>query len=185
MKLKKVAALSIVAFMLSATAAFAEHPGGFGIGGQFGYNVNSGNSGGALALNVPSIPIFWAINLDFGGSTADWNWSWFSLGVSGDKYIIDREIANMLGWYLGFGIGVGIQSGTYNVPSGYSSDLSYLWFNANVRMPIGISVMPIDFLEIYVQAVPQLGMAFGISGDSGGAGFDWGVGANLGIKVWF
>jgi hypothetical protein len=148
---------------LAGTFAYADHPEGFGIGVQAGASgaAGIGNYGGALSLKIPSIPIFWAIGAElFPG--------YMSVAVSGDKYLIDNEIASMLGWY--FGLGVGAHIGLGNT----------LGVAAAFRVPIGLSFQPLDMLELYLQAVPQIGLAI-LPGIGLWGNFWCG---NLGIRVW-
>jgi hypothetical protein len=53
--------------------------------------------------------------------------------------------------------------------------------NAGVRIPVGLSLQVLKKrLEIFLQAVPQLGFHAG-----GGTAFYWGVGIEGGLRVWF
>jgi hypothetical protein len=168
--MKRLVLVLFVFTILAAGTVFADHPGGFGIGvqgggggswegGGFGFN-----NGAAATLKLPSLPIFWAASLRI---IPDY----FFLGISGDKYLIDDVLVKNIGlnWYLGLGLGVDIGIG------------DILGLGVAARLPIGISWQPISLLEIYLQAVPQLGVAIlpGFYFPAGG----WG--AELGIRFWF
>jgi opacity protein-like surface antigen len=168
--LMKKLVLVLVLAILMAGAAFADHPSGFGIGVQGGGGGNwsgggFGSANTALTLKFPSVPIFWAIRADI------WK-DYFGLGVSGDFYFIDSEIAPSIGlnWYLGFGLGVGLWGFNDNLGLGVSA-----------RLPIGLSWQPIDLLEIYLQVVPNLGVQIlpDVHFPYGGWGGD------IGIRFWF
>jgi hypothetical protein len=164
---KFVIALIFAAVIVTGTA-FADHPKGFGIGVQGGTSSNWAGggfyNGGALSLKLPSMPIFWAIRLDA--------WSnYFSLNVSGDKYLIDSKLVSEIGlhWYLGLGLGAGLGLG------------DPLGFGVAGRLPIGLSWQPIPLLEIFLQVVPTLGVA--ILPDFHFPYGGWG--GDLGIRLWF
>jgi hypothetical protein len=166
--MKKVFFVVILVAVLATGTAFADHPGGLGIGiqggGGFGWGGGFGDGNAALSLKIPSLPIFWAIRMNIGGGA-------FGLGVSGDYYFIDSALpVPTLHWYLGFGVGVGLWG--FNDAFG---------FGASARIPIGLSWQPIKFLEIFLQAVPNLGVQFlpSFYFPSGGVGLD------LGIRIWF
>jgi len=159
--------LIILIFVIITTGtAFADHPNGLGIGIQGGFSGAWGGDnfgGGALSLKLPSLPIFWAARLDI------WP-EYLSLGISGDKYLIDQLLVKEAGlnWYLGFGIGAGIGLG------------NPLALGVSGRLPIGLSWQPIPLLEIFLQIVPSLGLSvlpefhFPYGG--------WG--GDIGIRIW-
>jgi hypothetical protein len=158
MNVKKIVCTTVLALVLGAGAAFADHPGGFGIGLQGGW---SGGVGGGLTLKFPSLPVYWSID---GGSS--------SLAVAGDYYFIDKDFIDGLGFYIGVGAYVGL--GVWGWDDGFN-----LW--AGARVPIGLSWRPINFLELYLQAVPSLGLHV-IPFKGLWPNF---IGGNLGIRFWF
>jgi hypothetical protein len=93
------------------------------------------------------------------------------VGVSGDYYFIDKAIAPKigLGWYLGGGIYGNV---------GFWSD--YVFLAAGGRLPIGLSWQPIDLIEVYLQAVPSIGVQI-----LPPINLNWGIGVDLGIRFWF
>jgi len=154
--------ICLVLFAILATGTvFADHPGGFGIGVQGGFG-GVGTSG-ALTLKFPSMPIFWAVDFDFGESAG-------ALEVIGDYYLIDDIIASVFHWYLGVGGYVGLWAG--------GNDLA-IW--AGARLPIGLSIQPLPLLEVYLQVVPRIGLS--ILPGVGLHGNFWG--GNIGVRVWF
>jgi hypothetical protein len=165
---KVVLCLALFAILATGTV-FADHPGGFGIGVQFGYigNWGGGSFGNAaLSLKLPGLPVFWAARLDmFGG--------YFGLNVSGDVYLIDSGLIPLLGlnWYLGLGIGAGF---TF-------TDNDVLGLGLSARLPIGISWQLFSFIEVFLQVVPTLGVTVVPEFH-----FPYGgVGGDLGVRLWF
>lgn len=160
--MKRFAITAFLALAIGAGSLFADHPGGWGVGLQGGW---SGGGGGGISVKAPQLPIYWTVNVSSG---------W--LGVSGDYYFIDSPLVGSLGWYLGAGGFVNI---IYNTE--YSLYRRSYWLGVGAEIPIGLSWLPLDFLEVYIQAVPFVGLGIG----GGGLGVWPGVGASLGVRVWF
>jgi len=166
--MKKLLIVLALAVIIATGTVFADHPSGLGIGIQGGTSSAWGGgaftNGAALSLKLPKIPIFWAARLDI------WP-DYFLLGVSGDSYIIDQSLVKGIGlnWYLGLGLGVGIGLG------------DPLALGVSGRLPIGLSWQPIPLLEIFLQAVPHLGVAVLPSFHFPYGGW----GGDLGIRLWF
>jgi len=162
--------LVLVLFTIIATGSvFADHPKGLGIGIQGGtsgsWEGGGGfHNGGALSLKLPSMPVFWAARIDI------WD-GFFFLGVSGDNYLIDNLLVKDIGlsWYLGLGLGVGIGLG------------DTLALGVSGRLPVGLSFQPIPLLEIFLQVVPNLGVA--VLPDFHFPYGGWG--GDIGIRLWF
>jgi len=169
--MKKVVLVLVLFAILATGTVFADHPNGkWGVGIQGGTSGDWDggghlHNGGALSLKIPSVPIFWAVRLDIFND-------YFSLGISGDKYLIDKLLVKEigLGWYLGLGVGVGIGIGDDDLALGVSG-----------RLPIGLSIQPIDLLEIFLQIVPQLGVSIMPSFHFPYGGW----GGDIGIRLWF
>ncbi|MDR1072766.1 MAG: hypothetical protein LBL45_03730 [Treponema sp.] len=165
--MKRFVIAAFLALAIGAGSLFAEHPGGWGIGLQGGW---SGGGGGGLTIKAPKLPIYWTINAGGG---------W--LNVSGDYYFIDKSLvsgaAGTLGWYLGVG---GFVNFVYN--TGYYHYYGdHFWLGLGAEVPIGLSWLPLDFLELYIQAVPFVGLGI----YNGGVGLWPGIGGSLGVRFWF
>jgi hypothetical protein len=158
--MKKLLAVCIIGLCLGTTAVFASHPGGLGIGLQGGYG---GGVGGGLSLKFPSLPIFWTID-----ASGDW------LGVAGDYYFIDQSLSKTLnfGWYLGAGGFVSLGF--------WGNHTANFELGAGARGVIGLTIRPVNILEIYLQATPSLGI---FVGDKIGIWPSW-YGGGLGIRLW-
>jgi len=165
MNIRKIVMILALAAILSVSTAFADHPGGFGIGIQGG-GVGSWYGGGfgnaALTLKFPKVPIFWAIDFSSWGDH-------FWLGLAGDYYLIDKQIVETLHWYLGVGGYLSL---------GFAND--YFGLGIAGRIPVGLSWQPLDLLEIYIQIVPSIGINI-----LPGVGLGGGFGGNIGIRLWF
>jgi len=173
--MKKLIFVLALAAIIATGTAFADHPSGLGIGVQGGGGgVWEGGGfgmyrGAALSLKVPSLPIFWAIDVQ----ANIWG-IW--LGVAGDFYFVDAPLIDkLLHWYLGFGVGVGL--GLYDD----------LWLQAVARVPVGVSFQlpinagPLNAFEVYLQVVPSLGIRFAPDFYFPAGG--WPI--NLGVRLWF
>jgi len=187
--MKKLILVIALAAILATGSALADHPSGFGIGvvGQYGWGAGGGSGGGGLSLKIPSIPIFWAVNL--GLSTEH-----FAIGLTGDYYMIDQPLSvPTLNWFLGLGGFFNFY--TYN-NTYYSIKTSYTSINVGARVPIGLSWQPISLLELWIDLAPSLGLFIDSDGKytyqgrettwhTGGAGFYWVMPLELGIRLWF
>ena len=184
---KFVIVIALVAILATGTA-FADHPDGFGIGLVGGMNFRGMGGAGGLSLKIPSIPIFWAINL-WGGS------NYFRVGLTGDYYIIDQNFAPMFHWFFGLGGFFDFYNWSYKFKNSLIKDYSYTYLDFGVRVPIGISFQPIPLLEIWLDVAPSLGLGFwgGQSWKVGTYehkedprfGFFWGIPLEIGLRLWF
>jgi hypothetical protein len=186
--MKKKLFASALVLILATGAVFADHPNGFGIGvvGSYGWGRDLG---AALSLKVPAIPVFWAINAEFDSRD---NEDHFSIGISGDKYLIDSVLVKDIGlhWYVGLGAWGNFYSHTWTV---LTKEYSSTSFGFGARLPIGLSWQPIPLLEVFLDFVPRLGVAFSpeVKDDAGkvlqkgGADFPvFGFPIELGIRLW-
>jgi len=172
--MKKTVMLIMLAVILSV-GAFAEHPSGWGVGvvGQGGvvWDGFGGSGGGALSLKAPQFPIYWGISFALRNN-------FWGISVTGDYFTIENTInSNLnLGWFFG----IGGYAGVY----GYSGSESGIALHAGARAPIGIYIFPLNFLEVFLDVAPSLGLGLGI-GDRGGINIDGGIGGELGVRFWF
>jgi hypothetical protein len=163
---KKIVLILLVLFVLGGTAAFAEHPSGLGIGvvgGGGGWNGGGGANFG-LSLKVPSVPIFWGINITPGGN-------FLGLGVTGDSYLIDDTLLGTdaldLGWFLGVG-------GIAHLGLGDN----YFGLDIGARLPIGLSLQ-ISIIEVFLDVAPTIGLAIVPR-----LGLYWDAPVELGVRIW-
>ena len=172
--MKKLVLVLVFMFIL-AIGAFAEHPGGWGIGivGQshFFGNELAGNWGGALSLKAPQKPIFWGINARIKNN-------YFGVSVTGDYYLIDKRLIPDInfGWYLG----IGGYAGFYHV----GGDGNYNGLGVGARVPIGIYVFPVRFFEVFIDLAPSLGLGVNFGDEIGLKIPAGGLGADLGVRFW-
>jgi hypothetical protein len=159
---KLVIVLALTAIIVTGTA-FADHPKGLGIGvlwsGEF---FGGGGHGAALSLKVPSVPLYWGIQLR--------GWSdVLYIGVTGDSYVIDQTLVKDigLGWFFGIG--------------GYGGLL--LASNPNIalglRLPIGLSWMPVKVFELFFGLTPTLGINLNPFYFP-----TWGAPLEVGLRLW-
>ena len=147
--MKKFVILFALIAILATGTVFADHPAGTGIGvmGLFGGHWPGGGYGGAaFSLKLPSLPIYWGVNLHFQKGV-------FSLGVIGDYYLIDSVLVSdlKLHWFLGLG-------GRVNL----SFNDDEMLFGLGARIPIGLSWQPVEqdgmLLEVFADIAPSLGV---------------------------
>jgi len=163
--MKKILFVFVLAAILVTGTAFADHPDSFGIGvqGGGGYAGGAGSYGAALTIKETVSPIFWAISFGFGNV----------FGISGDIRFLEGTIVETINlhWYVAAGI-----YGNIYFPG------NEIGFGIGGQLPIGLSWHLLDFLELYFQVVPHIGVKIASwTNDI----LDWGVNANLGIRIWF
>ena len=171
--------LVIVLFVVLSGAVFASdvHPDGLGIGvlwgGNFGWNGWGFGQNIGLSLKIPSVPVF--LGIFFGGIGSDG----FSVGFQGDIYFLGSEIVPTFGWFLG----AGIYASIWHFSPDEDTSLSSLDFG--VRLPIGLTFQPIDLLEVFFNLAPSLGTGVSLGRKNEIKGLGGGLGAELGLRLWF
>jgi hypothetical protein len=182
--MKKIVLTFVLAAILATGSVFAAHPNGLGIGVQGGYGIGftgyNGSAGAALSLKIPNIPIFWAVNLNFGDN-------FFGIGLTGDKYIFDQKISGPFGWYLGLGLYFNYYSWSFS-----NTDYSPVGgLGVGARVPIGLSIQPVKFFEIFLDVAPALGLYVNFEGKykgviyrDGGMGLAFGMPLEIGLRFW-
>lgn len=182
MKKKLVVAVALAAVLATVpvTQTFADspvHPDGLGIGVLWGMGWGGSGYGGAsniaLSLKLPTMPVFWGINLGVGNH-------WFSIGVQGDVYFMGGYlVGDMLGWFLGFGL-----YGNFGTSTGSGTDVAIIGFGA--RLPIGLTFQLANFFEIFLNMAPTLGLGVWTAGPNSGLEFPHGGIFNfeIGLRIW-
>jgi hypothetical protein len=139
--------LVFVLFLILTGIVFADHPDdklGLGvIGGWHGSWIafNGGWGYTSFSLKIPDVPVFWALNLGF-------NANYFWLGVSGDVYLYERPIVSEINLHWMVGVGAWVNLGLGNAAN----------FELGARVPVGISWHILDFLELFTDIAPSLGL---------------------------
>ncbi|GAP73412.1 hypothetical protein [Candidatus Symbiothrix dinenymphae] len=102
--------------------------------------------GPGISFKAPKIPIFWDVSLGLKKN------NWLNVGVSGDYYLLDKTFEEEinLGWYLGIGAYAGV---TF---SGVGED-SRTKFGGGIRVPIGLSWIYKEKLEVFGAWAPNIG----------------------------
>ena len=196
--MKKLILCGTLAFLLSVSGVFAEHPKTLGIGvlGRFGYGVGESFYGAGLSLKLPSVPIFWGANIGLGDH-------FFGFGVTGDKYLIDQTLTEIggsipFGWYLGLGGYFDFATWTWKdayYHNGKWNNYSRTNVAFGARLPIGINLqIPISTikLEPFLEAALSLGLGLRFydnspywdDRDKSVLYLDWGIPAALGVRLW-
>lgn len=191
----KRAAIILSLILILSPAIFADYPDGWGIGisGKIGLGGDSGAYGGALSFKIPEIPVFWNLNAGFYKETVNHyaiNSLW--VGLAGDWYFLHRELvpAINLHWYAGAGAWVNHYMHIFHYDD---EDHIAMSEGFGLRVPVGLSLQPSALLEIFLQAVPGIGMNYKFEGKMND-GFVWRPGGaelnyknssvELGVRFW-
>ena len=168
---KLVLVLLLVAFIAVGAFANDPRPDGFGIGivggGARGW-TGGGGFGFSYGLSLHAANTYWGIFASIASN-------WFSVGVTGD-------FVTLMGGTFGDGpLGFYIDGGLYGTVFVYdTADGSDFAFGVGARLPIGLS-LNFDIIDIWLAAVPQIGVRVG--GGSLSLGGGWGP--EIGLRVWF
>ena len=169
MKNHKAVAAILILLMLPVAAFSAT-----GLGAAFTYGLSHGDNhtGGALSINSPVIPGT-VQNVSF-----SFNSDYFNFSLSDDWWVIQENLANTLDLYIGLGFYTGIA--WYEEKKDGKTDTTYD-FGLGARVPVGLTMMPIDFAELFFEIAPAMGLGFEpeIYFPS------WYVQGALGFRLWF
>jgi hypothetical protein len=162
--MKKLLFVLVLVAVLATGTVFAD---------EFGIGVHGGHggvgAGGGLNLAISGLYIY----IDALGLNDN---SMHLSGAVDFLFLFDMNLVSTLDFYIRAGIGAGIW--------GFDDSLGLA---AAARLPIGLSWKPIPLLEIFFQAVPQIGLRL-MGSDRGGSGLGLSsnfFGGNLGIRIWF
>jgi len=132
---KKILAIALVLFV-AIGGCFAKGVTGIGIFGSYGGSTGSTGGGLGLTIKMASFPVL-GLQYNFAGSG--------SFALSCDYYIVDaKAIGGPVTWFLGVGGFAGMVFGN----NGY--------FDAGLRLPIGIQIWPVSKVEFFLSAVPAV-----------------------------
>ena len=159
--------------MFFAVNAYAQHPGGWGVGGVVQYNLPwdgfDGHIAAAISLKVPQLPIYWGLNFTFPRNA-------FSTRATADYYLMDfSNSTGDTGFFAGFG-------GYF----GFYSEKSRTSIAFGPRFPIGFYTIRFGIFEIFLSLTPSLGVDIRF-GDFPGKSFtfpNFFLGADLGVRMW-
>jgi hypothetical protein len=160
--MKKIFGLTAVFFTALANDTYA-----LGLGVQFGGNTLSG-------FQDPGMSILISPNEETHGAV-----TWYvrgnglSVGGSVDYWFLPIDITQLGAGDLKAFVGGGVYAGL-------SIWDDYFGLGAGGRLPIGID-WKMDFLDVFLQAVPRVGLSILPSPGFGGLSVD----VNLGVRFWF
>ena len=161
--MKKILFVFVLVAIIATGTAFA---GNFSIGVHGGYGGIGG--GGGVNFVLPGVPVYFYVDALGAGD--------HGMHISGAGDFLDLfGLGKTLQFYIRFGLGVGL----WGFDDAFGCAVA-------ARLPIGLAWKPIPLIEIFLQAIPQVGLRIAGS-DSGGSGFGlssnfWG--GNLGIRLW-
>ena len=182
--MKKLVLVVALAAIMSTGAVFAQHPDGWGVGVgfQFGNHWDndrgSAHSGFTLFLKAPQLPIYWGIYADI----FDWEfdrYTYVGFRVTGDYHMRHEMLVPEIGlsWYWGIGGYLGFWHWSYRR---WSANL----LDFGIRVPIGLSFMPLDFFDVFLAIAPSIGLYLW-TGDRDRSGLGGGWQGDIGIRFWF
>jgi len=154
--MKKLLCVAVLVAVIGAGTAFAQ----FGIGVHGG----GGTLGGGGGINLAFSDIY--IYVDALGA---WDGGMHVSGAVDFLSLYKTNLASNFDFYVRVGVGAGLWG--FNDTFGLA---------AAARVPVGVSWKPIPLIELFLQAVPQIGLKILPSID-----LFWGVGGNLGVRFWF
>jgi hypothetical protein len=170
--MKKITMTLLLVIIISASA-YAARPTGWALGIVGQYNLAwdgfEGAPGAALSLKISRIPILWGINLDLPRNG-------FGVSLTGDRYLIER--GRIFGWCMGIGAYAGVLS--------YSDTLTeWTSIRAGARIPIGLYIFPVSFLELFANLAPNLGVGLYFGDYPERFEFpEGGLGLDIGLRFW-
>ena len=170
----------LVFIIIMPVLAFAR-PSGFGIGVvyqcELEWHEDFAFYGNILGLSLKMPGSHMHMGIYFRSSENALNFS-----ITGDRLIASNYFgsSNTLGYFIGIGAYFGF--GHYkHFPEGESS-YNTAALNVGARVPFGMSLFPVPFLELFGAITPRLGLdiLLGGGGDTlqypvGGVGFDFGL----------
>lgn len=130
--MKKTIILIAVMLMLLSTSVFAT-----GVGISAGLPIGEGLPATNLMLSAKLDTVPFLLGLGFGFDP-------FYLGLTADWWALNENLAGMLNIYIGPGLYMGINSG---------SDTQ---IDFGARLPIGLNIFPLDFMELFIEIAPTL-----------------------------
>ncbi|GHV25314.1 hypothetical protein AGMMS4952_02770 [Spirochaetia bacterium] len=179
--MKKNGLMSVFILIFAASSLFAQHhqtdTWGIGIHGRnnFSWYKFESSGGPGISFKAPKIPIFWDLSLGLKNN-------WLNIGVSGDYYFLDKTFVEEinLGWFLGIGA-------YFWFTNSSTSEDTWSRFSGGIRIPIGISWIFREKLEVFGAWIPHFGVGFWNGSDShSGIYFpDGSLTFEVGVRYWF
>ncbi len=156
MTAKKTIIIASFLFVVLAVSA-----SGWGIGVAAGIQPLGGLPGSnvMLSFQAPVVPILFGVGFAVGTET-------FNMGITADWWAVNPNIVGILNFYLGPGLYFGV--------AGDEIDLGG-------RIPVGLNIFPIPWLEIFIEIAPTLVVRF-----ADPVQFPvFGLQSSLGLRFWF
>lgn len=135
MRKARVLVLVLILATVGASAAFS-----WGIGAAVGIQPLQGLPGSNVMLSVapPVVPIVFGVGFTIGQQV-------LNIGITADWWVLNENLFSFVNLYVGPGLYVGI-----------ANDL-----DLGLRVPVGINIFPLSFLELFLEIAPTLGIQLG------------------------
>jgi hypothetical protein len=163
--MKKIILISTLLLIVGAMSLSAWGVGAawlLGVGGDEG--VTAGNA--MLSLKLDQMPIYWGLR--FSGTEDS-----VSIGVIADWLMVRDPLAGALNIYVGPGLFANLSS---------ANDATTLGLGA--RVPVGLYMFPLDFLEVFLEVAPKIEIA-NIGANTDITFPNFGLMGAIGVRFWF
>jgi hypothetical protein len=161
-KLILISALILIVGTMSLSAWGIGAAWLLGVGGDDG--VTAGNA--MLSLKVDQLPIYWGLR--FSGTSDS-----VSVGVIADWLMVRETLADPLNIYVGPGLFAAL-----------SSTDDGTTFGLGARVPVGLYIFPLDFLEVFLEVAPKIEIA-NIGANTDVTFPNFGLMGGIGVRFWF
>lgn len=133
--MRKTIVVAVLLFVVVAMGASA-----WGIGAAIGIAPIGGLPGSNVLLSImpPKVPILFGVGFTIGQAQ-------FAMGITADWWMVNTNLFSFVNLYLGPGLYLGIEG-------------SNITFGG--RVPIGLNIFPIKWLELFLEIAPVLAIEF-------------------------
>ncbi|HUX11868.1 MAG TPA: hypothetical protein VMW87_02520 [Spirochaetia bacterium] len=153
---RKIIIAVLISLVLGGAQAFS-----WGIGAEAGIDAFGGLPGESVMLTVqfPKLPILWGIGAHLNGNESN-------VGLTADWWLINQNLTGILNIYVGPGLYLAAPKP----------------FEIGGRLPVGLNIFPLNFLELFIEAAPALVLYSSASGISIP---NFRLQGALGLRFWF
>ncbi|HUX51151.1 MAG TPA: hypothetical protein VMW73_10160 [Spirochaetia bacterium] len=153
---RKVIILTLSVLVVGGSNLFS-----WGIGASFGIDALGGLPGQNVLLSIqfPKLPILWGIGAHANGNS-------YNMGVTADWWLLNQSLGGPVNVYIGPGLYLALPTP----------------FEFGARLPIGLNIFPVNFLELFIEAAPALVL---VSSYSGIQIPNFRLQGALGLRFWF
>jgi hypothetical protein len=152
----------ILALVLTLFTIFSASAYTAAIGAEFavsGLGTTGTGTSGFITFRLPKFPMVFGL----GGNM---NSSSFHLGIMADWWLVQGNLVSFINYYVGPGV---------------FGSFGNNYFDAGLRVPLGLNAFPIKPLELFIELAPSFTIL-----SSSGVSFSWsGLQTGFGFRFWF